>query len=78
MGWFYESWYSGEDWKRVEVRADQCPRISAEFLAEEKEALGVRWYEMEYQCVFGDMLGSVFRSEDIERALDSTLEPMFP
>jgi phage FluMu gp28-like protein len=27
-GWFFEAWHNGgEDWTRVEVRAEDCPRI---------------------------------------------------
>lgn len=40
-GWFYEAWTEGgEEWTRVKVTADQCPRISAEYLAGELKALG--------------------------------------
>ena len=35
-GWFHAAWRSAEDWDRVKVTAEQCPRISAEFLVEER------------------------------------------
>ena len=42
-GWFFEAWHNGgEDWTRVEVRAEDCPRISKEFLAEELKQLGTQ------------------------------------
>jgi hypothetical protein len=77
LGWFYETWTGNEDWKRVKVRADECPRISPAFLEEERQALGERWFTMEYMCQFGDMIDAVFRGEDIERAVDPDLEPLF-
>jgi hypothetical protein len=32
-GEFHRAWTSGEDWERVQITADQCPRISAAHLA---------------------------------------------
>ena len=29
-GEFHRAWSSGEDWERVQITADQCPRISAD------------------------------------------------
>jgi hypothetical protein len=77
LGWFYESWTGGEDWQRVKVVARDCPRIPPAFLEEERRELGQRWYEMEYEGIFGDLLGAVFRGEDIARAIDPGLEPLF-
>jgi hypothetical protein len=77
-GWFYESWCGTGDWQRVKVTAEDCQRISPEFLAEEKEALGERWFNQEYLCSFEDMVGAVFRQEDIDAAFANDLEPLFP
>src|SRR5262245_36206371 len=53
-GWFYEAWQSGEMWERIRVTAEDCPRITHEFLDEEKLALGERWIRQEYMCSFED------------------------
>jgi hypothetical protein len=76
-GFFYDEWTSERPWERVRITASQCPRISKEFLAEEREALGDRWYRQEYECSFEDMIGSVFRAEDIAAAFANDLEPLF-
>ncbi len=60
-GFFYEEWTGPRSWERVRITANQCPRISKEFLDEEREALGDRWYRQEYECSFEDMVGAVFR-----------------
>jgi hypothetical protein len=77
LGWFYEEWISDHLWKRVRITAEQCPRIMPEFLEEERQALGERWFKMEYMCEFGDAIDSVFREEDIFAALDNDLQPLF-
>jgi hypothetical protein len=77
QGFFYTEWVGSRDWKRVHITADRCPRISPEFLAEEREALGERWFLMEYFGVFGDALDSVFRESDIKVALANDLQPLF-
>ncbi|HUY77452.1 MAG TPA: terminase family protein [Ktedonobacterales bacterium] len=67
-GFFYEAWRSDEPWDRYEVRATDCPRISAAFLAEERRNMGDFWYRQEYECQFEDAQTQAFRREDIERA----------
>jgi hypothetical protein len=76
-GWFYTAWLSRESWHRVEITADKCPRITPEFLAQEKHAIGERWFRQEYFCSFEDMIGAVFRSEDIARAFQTDITPLF-
>ena len=39
-GEFHRAWSSDEDWERVQITADQCPRISAAHLAAERIRLG--------------------------------------
>jgi hypothetical protein len=65
-GWFYEAWDRGPGWHRVKVTADECPRITPEFLAEERLEMGERWYRQEYFCSFEDDTGAVFPGECIE------------
>jgi len=67
-GWFPEAWHSAELWERVRVTADECPRIPAEFLAEERQALGERSFAQEYHCNFAEAVGAVFAADDIARA----------
>lgn len=76
-GVFYEEWTNGgAAWERFEVRAEDCPRIPAAFLAEERRKLGVL-FPQEYGCQFLDVVTSLFRHEDVARALDNDLEAYF-
>ena len=76
-GWFYDAWHSGGDaWQRVKVTAQECPRIAAAFLAEERRALGPRWYGQEYDCEFTEMEGAVFSSDVIAAALSDSVKPL--
>ncbi len=68
-GWFWEEWDSRRRWVRTKVLAEECRRHSPEFLAEEKQALGPRWYASEYGCSFEDCVGAVFTEEMIQNAL---------
>jgi hypothetical protein len=77
QGWFYASWTEGQGWERVKVTAAQCPRISPEFLAEEQRDIAPRWFDMEYNCVFGDAIDQVFRGEDLDAALSGGVKPLF-
>lgn len=78
-GWFYEAWNSSEPWERVSITADQCPRISPEFLEQERKALGPRWYAQEYCASFEDTVGSLFSGEALESLLTSSVKAVpFP
>lgn len=75
-GHFYEMWANGgEDWERIELTAEQCPRISAEFLKSERAEIGETLYRQEYNCEFIDNNTSAFSSALIEQALSDEFEP---
>lgn len=73
-GFFWEAYKNREKWDYYEVPATECPRISPEFLEEEKENMGEYWYEQEYMCKFLDAQTAAFRAEDIERIVDPGVE----
>lgn len=64
-GWFYEATRSSR-WRTITVMASECPRISAEWLVEERDRIGDFWFRQEYGCEFVDALGQMFAAEDIE------------
>jgi hypothetical protein len=77
-GWFHKEWtIGGPSWERVQVTATQCPRITPEFLAEERRALGPWWFSQEYECQFRDTIDQLYSSADIEAAANEHLEPLF-
>jgi len=61
----------------VKVTADQCPRIGAEFLIREEQALGPRWYRQEYFCSFEETIDQVFSHADVQAALADEVRPLF-
>jgi hypothetical protein len=77
-GFFYQEWTEGGDqWRRVKITADQCPRIDKEWLDRERQMIGDWWYRQEYMCEFVETSDQVFSYGDIHAAIDSTLEPLF-
>jgi hypothetical protein len=68
-GWFYEAWVSQQPWTRIKITALECPRIPPEFLAEEAQSIGERWFRQEYLCSWEDTVDAVFRESDIEAAI---------
>jgi hypothetical protein len=76
-GWFHAEWTNASaPWERVRVPASECPRISPEFLAEERAALGDHWYSQEYELEFRDVVDSLYRQEDIDAALACDVQPL--
>ncbi len=77
-GFFHHEWTEGgADWHRTKVTARDCPRIPREWLEQERQSIGDWWYRQEYLCEFVESVDSVFRYEDIQRALDPKVTPLF-
>jgi hypothetical protein len=76
-GVFYEEWTGGHGWERYEVPAAECPRISASFLEEEREALPSWVYRQEYECSFEETEDQVSTTEMVERAVTTEVTPLF-
>ena len=77
-GAFWESWEYGDGWERYRVSAEQVPRISPEFLAEERAALPGRVYRQEYECSFEALEGAIFTMEEIMAVVTDDVPPLFP
>jgi hypothetical protein len=76
-GWWYHAWTDGGDWQRVRVTAADCPRITPEFLEEERTAMPQWFYLQEYEAVFGEAEDAVFAAADVNAALWPEVTPLF-
>jgi hypothetical protein len=76
-GVFYEEWTGGHGWQRYEVPAEECPRISPEFLEEERAALPSWVYRQEYECSFEETEDAVFTTDMIDSAVTDEVKPLF-
>jgi hypothetical protein len=60
-GFFHDCWaHGGADWARIEIPAERIKRITPEFLAQERRALGESWFRQEYGCSFEALEGLVY------------------
>ncbi|MFA6230033.1 MAG: hypothetical protein WC617_07620 [Rhodanobacter sp.] len=71
-GWFYECWEHGDGWQRTRVTANDCPRITPEWLANERRMMGEWQFKQEFLCDFVDTEEQFFSGELIEAALRDT------
>jgi hypothetical protein len=76
-GVFYEEWTGAGAWERYEIPAGDCPRISEEFLEEERRALPRRVFRQEYLCSFEETDDQVFAHADVEAAISEEVTPLF-
>ena len=78
-GFFFEEWEqsSGAAWHRTKITATECPRITPEFLEQERRQIPDFIFRQEYMCEFVETIDQVFRYDDIQRALDPKIEPLF-
>lgn len=74
-GFFYETWVNGNnEWQKIEITANDCPRITPEFLASEKLSMPEFLYLQEYFCQFTDTDTQIFPSALIEAAINPNLK----
>ena len=73
-GWFYEAWEFSTGWQRTTITARDCPHITEEFLAEEREGMSEWQFRAEYLCEFTDTDEAFFSSELCDAMVDNTLE----
>ncbi len=65
-GFFYEEWHENRrPWLKRMVTAHDCPRISKEFLTQERNAVPRDIFEQEYECSYLAVAGSLFTPEQI-------------
>jgi hypothetical protein len=79
-GWFFKIFDTPKRramFTTWEISADKCPRITPEFLEEEKVELGERWFSQEYFLTFTDAIDSVFPTAVIEGSRGDGIEPLF-
>jgi Terminase large subunit, T4likevirus-type, N-terminal len=77
-GWFHHEYEEGEGWERIKITAEDCPRISKEFLEEERRSMPAMFFAAEYLCEFTDTEDSVFAYSDVQAAVSRDVQPLFP
>ena len=81
-GFYYDEWRDWEEnpqtfWRGITVTTDECPHMTPEFLAEEREKLGERWYRQEYECSFEENADAYFTYDEVQGAISKDVKPLF-
>lgn len=77
-GHFFEEWVAGgPEWKKIEITAEMCPRITAEQLEAQQRSLGDMFFRQEFMCEFVDTEDQAFKYDLIQRAFDEDVKPLF-
>lgn len=78
-GVFWETWTGriDEEWTRVSVKATECARIVPRFLEGQRRRMDEMSFRREYMCEFMDVSDSVFRREDVERAVTGEIRALW-
>jgi len=77
-GHFFKEWVDGGDtWKRVEIPAERCPRISPEDLERQRRSLGSMFFRQEFCCEFVETVDQVFSYDMVQSAFSDDVKPLF-
>ena len=74
QGWFHKAWIDDDDWFKIMITADDCPRITDAFIAKERKRMGEWWVKQEYFCEFVDNDLQMFSYDDIIKCITSEVE----
>jgi hypothetical protein len=73
-GHYYKIWTESQAWEKYELKASNNPRISIEFLAEQRTSpMGPWYYAQEYECEFVAGETQLISHESILKAMDSSI-----
>jgi len=77
-GHFFREWQDGgDDWKRIEIPAEKCPRISPEELERQRRSLGSMFFRQEFCCEFVETTDQVFSYDTVKKAFNKNIKPLF-
>lgn len=70
-GFFHRTWSetSGR-WKKMTVQATDCPRISPDFLEEQRELMDEAFFRQEFLCEFVDVEHGLFDGDSLAAAVN--------
>lgn len=72
-GLLYDAWQSPK-WQKIKVTAFECPRISAEFLDEQRQLLGEDSFAREYMADFVSHGSMLVNPDDLTRCITPATE----
>jgi hypothetical protein len=75
-GFFYSEWTEGLGWFKLKITALQCPRISKEWLEEQRASMSSWFWNQEYMCEFESNEAAFFDYVEIANSLDSDIKPL--
>lgn len=71
-GFFYDCCQNKEDFYEIHVKSEDCPRITDEFLKQQRKALTKLQYAQEYEAIFLDALQAFFTKKLIDSCIGTS------
>ena len=70
-GFFWREWHEGKNWLKLQITAEECPRLSKAWV-EDRRAFMSEWeFKQEYMCEFGANVSAYFDPDAIDAAMVS-------
>jgi hypothetical protein len=76
QGFFFDAWTKGEDWLKIEIKADECSWVTAEELDKERRNLPLRVFQREYENRFMEREGAALSAEVISDMFSNEVEAL--
>lgn len=76
-GFYHRCWTKDTTWEKHQVNVYDNPRATPEFIEAEKGSMSDYHFREEYCCEFLDLQGQIIGSDYIEKAFDSSVQPLF-
>lgn len=78
-GFFWEEWEGKkrQGWKRHRYDWTQCPRLTSEFIRDERDSHGDVWIRQEYELEFCPVTGGFFNVAALEKLCDEEMDLLY-
>jgi phage FluMu gp28-like protein len=74
--YFDTQWCDGHSYNRIQVTADECRRISPEWLEDQRKALPPFIFDREYRCIPMEATNAMFGGDLLARAFSEEVSPL--
>lgn len=76
-GMFWEAWHNGGPaWLRIHATVEECPRVSRDFIDNQRRTHGEKFFRKEYLCEFVESGAYLLGRDQIEKLLTDKERPL--
>lgn len=77
LGWFFEAWSGDENYQKVKITCEQCPRIDRDELEHQRREMPPIDFRREFYCEFSPVENALFDDQVIQSCISQEVTPLW-